>query len=509
MANYTTPNNINYGSSNYPDTPSGPFLATVIGHLDSKYMGRLKVLIQRQGSGNKDTTGQTRTVDYMSPFMGSTSYDFVTETNDYDNTQKSYGMWMVPPDVGSTVLVMFLANDPKRGFWIGCVPKEDAYMNFMMPGLAATSFNVEDGTADNKGRKARLPTAEYNKKVADNSGPQDPTTFLKPTHKYFSQVLEKQGLLLDDTRGITTSSARREVPSSVFGISTPGPIDVNGKTGRLGTADAMIPDAPISRLGGSTFVMDDGHNKYLRKTSAGDGPPEYASVEDGETDGDPTIPHNELIRLRTRSGHQILMHTSEDLIYITNSRGTSWIEMTSDGKIDIYAQDSISVRTQNDFNFYADRDINMECVRNFNLKVGGNHSTEVVGNKQTIVTGNVANSIKGTYDETIVGATKLSVQGAYLVLVNGGTKITTTGTLEMNTSGNHIETAAQIHMNGPAAGKATAAKVPTALKVFTNPTETDGSTLQSIMLRVPTTEPYPHHENLDPASFKPSKTDRG
>jgi hypothetical protein len=28
------------------------------------------------------------------------------------------------------------------------------------------------------------------------------------------------------------------------------------------------------------------------------------------------------------------------------------------------------------------------------------------------------------------------------------------------------------------------------------------------MLRVPTTEPYPGHENLDPAQFTPEKTDR-
>ena len=28
------------------------------------------------------------------------------------------------------------------------------------------------------------------------------------------------------------------------------------------------------------------------------------------------------------------------------------------------------------------------------------------------------------------------------------------------------------------------------------------------MRRAPTHEPYPHHENLDPLKFKPSKTDR-
>lgn len=459
-------------------------------------------------------------------------------------------MWMVPPDIGSTVLVLFLAGDPSKGFWIGCVPSEDNYMNFMTPGLAATKFAVIDSdsnlsaTADSQGRDLRVPVAEYNKKAAENAGPQDTIKFNKPIHP-LALYLDHQGLLLDDIRGITNSSARREVPSSVFGFSTPGPIDVNGKTGAVGAGDAYVANAPVSRLGGSTFVVDDGHNKYLRKTNASSGPPEYASIEDGETDGDPTIPHNELIRIRTRKGAQILLHTSEDLIYITNSRGTSWVEMTSDGKIDVYAQDSVSMHTDTDFNFFAGRDINIEAIRNINIKAGGNFQQEVVGNKTLIVTGNRTISVKGTHDETIIGATKLSIQGDYSQLLNGalgitvakdinidvtgGTAITsakdfnvkTTGgnnltagkATNIKSGGNHVETAAQIHMNGPdataatAATKTTKAKIPVALAVYPNPTETDGTTISSIMLRVPTTEPYPHHENLNPTLFKQDKTD--
>jgi hypothetical protein len=291
--------------------------------------------------------------------------------------------------------------------------------------------------------------------------------------------------------------------------------------------------------------MDDGHNKYLRKTSASKGPPDYASVEDGDTDGDPTLLHNELIRLRTRTGAQILFHTTEDLIYITNSRGTGWIEMTSDGKIDVYAQDSISVHTDNDMNFFAGRDINLEAVRNINIKAGGNHQLEVIGDKTIIVTGNRTISVKGTHDETIIGATNLSIQGDYSQLLNGalgitvakdtninitgGTSLTTAkdfnvkttgsnnftaaGATNIKSGGNHTETAARIDMNGPAAKDATVAtktikaKIPVALAVYPNPTETEGTTLNSIMLRIPTTEPYPHHENLNPELFKRDKTD--
>lgn len=404
---------------------TGPFLAKVVSHLDPEYNGALEVQLLHEVGNDANKEGQLHVVKYMSPFAGSTSVDYTAEDQTYDNTQKSYGMWFVPPDVGSTVIVIFIEGDPKFGYWIGCVQDENT--NFMTPGIAATSFNIG-------GKAERVPVAEYNKKAIDHC-PADTTKIKKVPHP-METVLSNQGLLQDDTRGITTSSARRETPSAVFGISTPGPLDKRpgAKKGKAGKAEHQIAGAFVSRLGGTTFVMDDGDDKFLRKTPAKSGPPQYVSVEQGETGGDPTIPHNELVRIRTRTGHQILMHNSEDLIYITNSRGTTWVELTSDGKIDIYANDSISLHTKNDLNITADRDINLTAVRNLNVNVGGN------------------------------------------------TNLTTTGATNIRSGGNHVETAAQIHMNGPAAARAPKAQ------------------------RIPEAEPWPGHENLDPASHKPANT---
>jgi len=355
----TSKSDSSYISSDAPVSRPGPYLARVVSHLDPTYMGILEVEILRP-TGNTSTAGQLHQVKYMSPFYGVTSIDYTSaDPDDYNNTQKSYGMWMIPPDPGSTVVIIFIDGDPKRGYWIGCV--QDESMNFMVPGLAATSNVVEK----NKGRS---PVGEYNKKVNFGSG--DPTKFKKPVHP-ISNSLSTQGLILDDIRGITSSSARRETPSMVFGISTPGPLDkrTNAKRGYVGKKDHQV-NGFVSRLGGSTFVMDDGDDKFLRKKPAGESPPEYAAVEMGENTGDRTIPHNELIRIRTRTGHQILMHNSEDLIYIGNSKGTTWIELTSNGKIDIFAEDSISIHTKNDLNVTADRDINFKAGGAINLTSG-------------------------------------------------------------------------------------------------------------------------------------------
>jgi hypothetical protein len=325
----------------------------------------------------------------------------------------------------------------------------------------------------------------------------------------FETALDNQGLLEDDIRGITTTSARREIPSMVFGISTPGPVDKQqgARTGSFGKAEHKIGKAFVSRLGGSSFVMDDGDDKFIRRTAATDGPPEYANVEDGDTAGEVTIPHNELIRIRTRTGHQILLHNSEDLIYIGNSRGTAWIELSSDGKIDIYAEDSISMHTKQDFNFYADRDINMEAGRNFNLKVADRHQTEVGGDLNLLIAGNKNVLIDGDMGITISGNNKITTTGNFDLNTSGANKFTAGGATDILSGGNHTETAPAIHMNGPGAAAAESATPPEPLPTFANPDETE-TAIDSIMLRIPSHEPWPHHENLDPVSFKPDMTDR-
>ena len=443
-----------------PPVPAGIYLAEVVGHLDTTYMGILDVRLHR-AVGNANTTGQTYPAKYMTPFYGVTPQSTTSENDDYENTQKSYGMWMVPPDVGSTVVVVFVQGDPKYGYWIGCVPDEG--MNFMLPGIAATQQVVEDTkTTDAE----RVPVGEYNKKV--NSGNQpDPTKIKKAQHP-LAELLNTQGLLKDDTRGITTSSARREVPSMVFGISTPGPLDKVVPQGMVGPEDDPIV-IPVNRLGGSTFVMDDGDDKFLRKSLASSGPPEYARLENDEQDGDVTVPHNELVRIRTRTGHQILLHNSEDLIYIGNARGTTWIELTSNGKIDIFAEDSISIHTKTDLNFSADRDVNIEAGRNINLKSAEKFHSE----------GNEVESVSTTT-----------------------TKITSGTTSHINSQTSHLETAGKIYMNSSQKAEAV-----TPLTTIQVPTEF-GASVESIMCRVPMHEPWPHHENLDPLSFISDETDR-
>ena len=461
-----------------------PVLARVISHLDPTFMGRLQVEILRE-VGNDLVYSQTQMVRMVTPFWGQTQH---TENTGYNDTQKSYGMWMVPPDVGTLGLVIFINGNPKRGFWLGFIP--DEHVNFMVPGLAATEYTETSEVNLDNGQQARLPVAEYNKKFYKNQTSANINSTLKPVHP-LADVLTTQGLVSDDIRGITTSSARRDTPSMVFGISTPGPLDRKSSAPKIdiGPTDDRIQQF-MSRVGGTTFVMDDGDSAFLRKGPASTTSPEYAAIEQGDSvPTDPNIPHNELVRIRTRTGHQILLHNSEDLIYIGNAKGTAWIELTSNGKIDIFSADSISIHTNIDLNLRAGRDINLEAGRNFNL--------HTVGNKSEIIQGEV--------DTIVYKDNKITTAGNLNLATTGSNRFTSNGRTDIS-AGQLVATAGRIYWNSKT--KAIAATEATPLTLHKVPINSANNTISTIMKRVPMHEPWPHHENLDPSMFTVDKTDR-
>jgi len=498
-----------------PLSSPGPFLAVITNHLDPSYMGGLEVAIKQGVDSDEEKQGETYRVKYLSPFSGVTALKFEgTNSSDFNDVQKSYGMWMMPPDIGTRGMVIFIDGDVNQGYWMGCI--SDIFQNHMIPGIAA-SKQVE--MTDEQRRKYGtdyLPVAEFHKGSKDLKNP-NPERWGKPIHPFADRLLN-QGLLLDTIRGVTSSSARREVPSGVFGISTPGPLDTSSgaKRGQIGYSSNEgnqdspgKTSAPVSRLGGTTFVMDD-----------------------GDVNG-----QNELVRIRTRTGHQILMHNSQDLIYIANSKGTAWIELTSNGKIDIYAKDSISIHSENDFNFRADRDINFEAGRHIHVKAGENMETNINGYNFLLVDKEQKIVVKGSHDETIGDTVKISVSNDYNLNVNRDTKLSSEGStniaavknvnlgtnsqLNLSATGNIVATGANIHLNGPIAGTpavADNAEIPPPLTIFNLPNRQvskgwsngvfyKADDIKSIMQRVPTHEPWPQHENINPNQFTPAATD--
>ena len=330
----------------YVDNDPGPYVATVKTTVDPLRMGRLGVNIPALTNTVNPAASQITWCQYLSPFYGVKSLKAVSKTDPYSfqETQQSYGLWAVPPDIDTTVLVIFAKGEEKNStaFWMGCV--QDPLTNQMVPGNGATeNTRIGANNTDFSQTKQELygtdfvPAGEKNRtmdvagETISNAG-----QFKLPINDRLADQLTSEGLIQDPVRGTTTSSARRESPSQVFGMNTPGRIRADSRTRNIGLDGAPVK---TDRTSGHSFVMDDG---------AADGT-------------------NQLTRLRTASGHQLLMHDTEGVVYLANGSGKAFIEMDKDGTISVYSDGGINMRTGRDFNVHSDMNINFHAKGQINF----------------------------------------------------------------------------------------------------------------------------------------------
>ena len=447
----------------------GPFTGIVMSSVDPTRAGRLRVFIEAFADGGPESMqdeSKWTTVSYMPAFFGSTPVNTATGINNeigrYPGNANSYGMWFTPPDIGITVVCIFVNGDRSQGYYIGAIP-EDGLGNQVPAGAASsTSFEFDNKNQEEYFANAtRLPVSEIN--INNEAIFNDPRFYdsSKPVHSYVAQGMFQQGLINDIERGTITSSSQRETPSSCFGISTPGlpifqggmkPNDIRKKLseGSIKPADARV----IGRVGGHSLVMDDGN-----------------------LEGD-----NALVRLRTTKGHQITMSDTGNFFYIIHANGQTWLEFGVEGTVDVFSTNSINLRTNGDINLHADRDINMFAGRNLKMKSAETMEIESVTNivmsAQTDIT---------VYSKATVG-------------------VKADGTLTLNSAGGSwgagpslVFKAGEIDLNGPAAGT-----VPTPnpiVKTKLDDTkfstakgwQVDVGNLESIVSRAATHEPYPYH----------------
>ena len=447
-------------------------LAEVMDNKDHARLGRLRVFLQGS-QADKTDPNNWRTVLWTSPFAGATNPSALVKSDDaeienlYGATQRSYGMWMIPPDVGNIVVVAFVNGQENNGVCLGCVFQPS--INHMVPGIAKGKTTVANAPT--------VPVAEINRvsaeaqnmnifekldavKLPDHLSKGTSDNVRRPSHTPFYNRLLVQGLENDNIRGLTDASARRESPSNVFGILTPG---------------------------GHQFIMDD--------KSGGS--------------------H---MRFRTAGGAQVLMDDQTSTVYVTNTNGTAWVELTADGKVELWGADSIAMRTEKDFNIRADRDVNIESGRHINIKTHSTKSTDPETQpKSTVdlddVSGNVNFDVAGRFKVVSTDGTDLTTAQSTTIFSTMSNMITAdTGSMHISSNIGHYETSGVIHMNGPAAVKATAT-TGLSLQVdsegnllYTNVLETRTATtpiysprttetkIGSILTRFPTREPYPDHE---------------
>lgn len=240
-----------------------------------------------------------------------------------------------------------------------CFVNGDASKGFWFACLWQQNMNhMVPGVASNasfqEGEQGILPpVVEYNK---DQSSPNniDPQAPRRARFDPLHDGLTAQGLYTDFERGPSDASARREAPSRAFGMLTP-------RSNQL-------------------YIDDD--------------------------------PENEYIRMRTRSGVQVLIHETNGYVYINSGKGNSWVEI-SDLGVDIYTKNSLSIRTELDLNIRSDRDVNIDAGRNINFKAGGNIKTQAGGFIHSRATGDIRFTTDANLHLKSAGNTASSAGGSH------------------------------------------------------------------------------------------------
>ena len=325
---------------------SHPILGIVKNNIDATRTGKIEVFLNHLSATDQDNPNNWKSVSYLSPFFGYTNNAPNTSTaGAFNGNSHSYGFWATPPDIGTEVICIFLNGSPNQGFYIGCIPQPG--LTHMVPAIGSSDNIIANaGEASSYGGATRLPVVEINdanQKISDNPSLANQP---RPVHSTQAAILFSQGLIRDPERGTIGSSAARESPSRVFGISTPGrPIYSGGFTDK--TIDAAIkadtPDSKFQitgRQGGHSIVMDDGDYKG----------------------------NDQLMRFRTSTGHQILMSDKAETIFVIHANGKSYVELGKEGTVDIFSTNSINMRTQGDINLHADNNININAQKNLTVK---------------------------------------------------------------------------------------------------------------------------------------------
>lgn len=441
-----------------------PYIGIVKNNLDPTRAGRLQVWIPDLG-GDPDAPSNWRTVSYASPFMGTTDIaskyaNKPNSDNKFVNVPHTYGMWMVPPDIGVEVIVIFIAGDPLRGYFIACVNSNVS--RHMMPGLASSNkIDTSGATADTKKSYQNgitAPVAEYNE---NNLTARSNPNFIdnpKPIHEQQYSILKTQGLDRDTARGTITSSSQRESPSNVFGISTPGRPYTDDPANNREAYLAKVKAGTLTeddyrfstRVGGHTFVMDDG-------------------AVTGE---------NQLVRLRTAGGHQIMMNDTDNTLYISHSDGTSWVELTNDGAINIFTNNGFNVRSKGSINLHSDTNINLNAANKINMKSGSKFQIDC-GSFNMLSTGVVTVGAAGTIG--LQSDSPVNVDAASISMKAAG-DIAHTGSLIKQNSGGAktVEKPKEIKINN----------LPDVVLNTSVGLYTSTGSLSSIVVVAPTHEPF-------------------
>tara|TARA_B100000989_G_scaffold74587_2_gene52633 strand:+ start:3364 stop:6435 length:3072 start_codon:yes stop_codon:yes gene_type:complete len=441
-----------YSSSNIRGVSQerGIVIGVVKANVHGSHMGVIQVYIAEMSTDESDKS-QWRTVRYCTPFYS--RVDNSGDKDTFNETKVPAGIVTPPPDLGTTVLCFFPQGRNADGFYFACVP--DTFMMQTLP--EPTLYEGYIGGEFNDNNPLRKTD-----KITNWKSQHRPVDFLT------QQIVNDQGLYRDKVRGLNNSGYMRESPSEIIGISSKGRRITDQGKDFLKENSSAIKSLPNNSDAKIIKALLGPNNRRKGHSIA---------LDDGDIDG-----NSNQIRLRTSTGHQILMNDTEGVIYVGNADGSVWIELGKSGTLDVYAQDSINFRSKN-LNFHADE----------NIKFHSKGYTQIVSEQQLHLQSEDDLVLQSSADAGITS-------NAFSVKASGSMNLSGGATSSIKSSGIMSVSGSIVMLQGPSLGGKTAKPVRPQMKLDPkyDPAQqryilTRDSTITTTVDRLATHEPFVGH----------------
>lgn len=434
---------------------------------DPQEMGRVRVYCPSLGDLPNTHIENLPWCRYVAPFGGILDDDAITRgPNNNLGTSSgpiSYGFWAIPK-VGSTAVVSGVDGDPNVRLWLGCIH---------MPGMNHTLPNGRWGGEDGKKGGPLTSTDEPIQPLFDNYktafGTNNPIFATRGGDMQVAALTEQQakdignGVKKDEPLSFAADMNKQTYDNASAALNAAnmpaGAQTIKTAGQNAPKTELKIGDEDEDHSGyGSSRINPDLKYRFVNQNRD-------SHVYSWTTPGFHSLTMNDRpdwsrVRLRSSTGHQIIMDDTNEVIYINTSVGNNWIELHKNGNIDIYSAKKISVHSSGDINYTTDSTFRV-------LAQGGIHLLSAKDIRITAAT-----------DIGIKSSTNIRQQAANSVYSQSGSS------MHLRAGGNIIQTGSNIHLNGPSASPA-------------NPENAFFSS------RIPQHEPWPRSDSQEDTSKTP------
>lgn len=431
-------------------------IGQVIDTNDPQQMGRVRAFCPAFGDNKNHKVKNIPWAMYVSPFGGMVNFGKRGVDKSEIEGPTGYGMWNIPK-VGAYVLIGCIDGDKSSRFYAGCVYPQ--YMTHTMPHGRFTwndqSNGKPDGPLDTNENPIRplydKLVKHFTKRGTNHAAgtPSDP----KENMEWRTRGVDNQVAAITSLH----TNHQQDAPGSFIADHAWGDFNFTAVTEENG--DRRIIKGPgygVSQLDPSSeFSVTNGVN-YDSMVYSWTTPGFNSISMDDRHD-------NSRIRIRTTSGHQIIMDDTNERIYINTAGGESWIEIDQVGNIDIYASRDISTHAGGDINFTSDKTFRVKAKEGIHMVSDDELRIHSKGGNGLHLKSDQELHIESVQDTHFIVGQKLFLSSVGEMHVKTENQMFTTSGAKMNirSTGSDIVMTANtdIHFNGPLAIEADPAEL--------------------------------------------------